>query len=726
MIHRFLILGLVALAAGCGGDSIPEDLIPSAIAPVAPGSEPVTDADKVLLITIDTLRADHLGCYGSTSAQTPAIDALAKRGVLFEKSFSHVPITLPAHTSILTGMLPCAHGVHDNGTYEAGDDLRTLPEILKEKGYSTGAVVGSFVLDAQFGLDQGFDSYDDDFVATRKQRQRLFAERQAEEVATLGMKWIGAHSGGPFFLWLHFFDPHMAYDPPEPFRSRFKRDLHAGEIAYTDYWIGKVLDCLGETRDSRGRSLTESTITILTSDHGEARGEHLEETHSFFIYQSTMHVPLIIHCPGMAAGRSKGLACGVDLAPTVLELLGIDAEPQIAGRSLVPAMKGAHRPRLCYMETEMPFSRGWAPLKGLTNGRWKYIEAPRPELYDLDTDPREKQNLVDSRSTIAERLRGELESLVEASRPENAASRTRDTTAEERKILEALGYMGGASVRNTNDLAPEDLPDPKDKAKVFAAVQNSWGLADAGRRQEALGLLRDAAKEDREYIEIYTTLGALCLHMGLNKEAIGAYEHAAKLDPESTLALNGAAAGYARENEFNKALEWSRLSMRIDRQNSETYNTVANIYLRMNDHDRALEECRAGLDADGEAADLHNTLGLIHMARNETDEAIGAFERATELQWDLWRAWYNLGRIQIQLKRPDEAVAALEEALKANPNDRRVVQLLGKAYFNGAVMEMTDSTPDPAAARRKAKRAEKLGFPVPPVFWLKLDAEEKR
>jgi len=726
VIQRISILLLIAVAAGCGGDSVPEDLIPPAIAPVAPGSEPLTDAKNVLLITIDTLRADHLGCYGSEKAQTPVIDALAKRGVLFEKSFSHVPITLPSHTSILTGMLPCAHGVHDNGTYEAGDDLRTLPEILKEKGYATGAVIGSFVLDKQFGLDQGFDSYDDDFIATRKQRQRLFAERQAEEVATLGMRWLDAQRGGPFFLWLHFFDPHMAYDPPEPFRSRFKHDLHAGEIAYTDYWIGKVFDHLQTVKNAQGRALTESTITLLTSDHGEARGEHLEETHSFFIYQSTMHVPLIIHCPGMTPGRSDGLAGGVDLAPTILELLGIDAEPQIAGRSLVPAMQGAPRPRLCYMETEMPFSRGWAPLKGLTNGRWKYIEAPRPELYDLDSDPKEKQNLVDSRSAIAARLRGALEALVESSVLDDGASRLRDTTAEERKMLEALGYMGGASMKPSADVAPEDLPDPKDKASVFAAVQNSWGLADAGRRQEALELLRKAAREDREYMEIFTTLGALCLHMGLNREAIDAYVHATKIDPESTLALNGAAAGYAREKEFNKALEMTRLSMRIDRQNPETYNTLANIHLKKNDFDRAIEECRAGLTVDGESADLYNTLGLVHMARNELSDAVREFERATELQWDMWRAWYNIGRIQIQLKKPDDAVAALEEARKTNPNDRRVVQLLGTAYFNSAVAEMTDSTPDPAAARQKAKMAETLGYPIPPVFWLKLDAEGKR
>ena len=726
MIHRIFVLLLIALAAGCGSDSVPQDLIPPPIEPAAPGSEPLTDANKVLLITIDTLRADHLGCYGSKGAQTPAIDALAKRGVLFEKSFSHVPITLPSHTSILTGMLPCAHGVHDNGTYEAGDDLRTLPEILKEKGYATGAVIGSFVLDAQFGLDQGFDSFDDEFIATRKQRERLFAERQAEEVATLGMRWIDAHAEESFFLWLHFFDPHMAYDPPEPFRSRFRHDLHAGEIAYTDYWIGKVLDHLRSVDDGRGRALAERTITLLTSDHGEARGEHLEETHSFFIYQSTMHVPLIIECPGMTPGRSEGLACGIDLAPTILELLGIDAEPQIAGRSLVPAMKGAHRPRLCYMETEMPFTRGWAPLKGLTNGRWKYIDAPRPELYDLDSDPAETENLIESRGAIAARLREALEALVASSAPDDGTSRLRDTTAEERKMLEALGYMGGASVRPRDDVAPGDLPDPKDKAAVFAAVQNSWGLADAGRRQEALELLRNAAREDREYLEIFTTLGALCLDMGLNREAIDAYVHATKIDPESTLALNGAAAGYAREKDFRKALEMTRLSMRIDRRNTETFNTLANIYLKQGDLDSALEECRAGLAVDDEAADLHNTLGLIHMARNDLGDAVREFERATELQWDMWRAWYNMGRIQIELKKPHDAVASLEEARKAKPNDRRVIQLLGKAYFNSAVAEMTDATPDPAAARQKAKRAEKLGYRIPPVFWLKLDAEGKR
>jgi len=733
VLRRLLPVLLILAASGCGGESAPPDLIPPEIPPAAAGAPPLTTARNVLLITVDTLRADRLGCYGYKAAETPVMDALAARGVRFETSCAHVPITLPSHASILTGLEPCAHGLHDNGTYTAGDGLLTLAEIFKGRGYATGAVVGSHVLDSRYGLDQGFDVYDDDFTAPRRQKKRLFTERQAEEVAQRGMEWLTGRANArlagredarlqgreeePFFLWLHFFDPHMGYEPPEPFRSRFRRDLYSGEIAYTDYWIGKVLEHLAALGNG---SVAARTITVLTADHGEALGEHGEDTHAFFIYQSTIRVPLIVQCPGFAPGVAQGLARGIDIVPTLLELLGIDADPGIAGRSLVPAMRGAPRPRLCYLETEMPLSRGWAPLRGVTNDRWKFIEAPRPELYDLEEDPGETRNIYGERSAIAGRLREELERLLAAGAGSGAAER-KELTREEREIFEALGYAAGAR----GDIPEGDLPDPKDRVKVFTAIQRAWALADTGRKQEALDVLEEARREDPRYLETLTSIGAICLELDRNDEAVGAYRAALEVDPESTLALNGAAAGCARLGRMDEALRLVGQSMALDPENAKTHNTKANIYIKTGDLDTAAAACREGLAAAPDSADLHNTLGMILLSRKDAEGAAAAFSEAAGLDGELWLAFYNLGRALGRLERHAEAVEALEKARSLNPRDPRVTRALAHACYQSAVGAMMKSPPDPAAARRKAQRAEKLGYSVPAVFWLKLKAEEE-
>lgn len=729
---------LAILAVSCGDENVPHDLIPPEIPPATRGAGPLTTARNVLLITVDTLRADRLGCYGFTGAQTPAIDRLATEGVRFDNALVHAPITLPSHTSILSGTLPCAHGVHDNGIYRAGDDIRSLPEILKERGYATGAVIGAHVLDARYGLDQGFDTYDDDFVASRKLRRGLFIERQAEEIARHGMQWLSAQAGAgtgsgedssspapstphaPFFLWLHFFDPHMGYAPPEPFFSRFRHDLYSGEIAYTDQWIGQVLEHLESLPGSDGGTLASETIVVFTSDHGESLGEHGEETHAFFVYQSTIHVPLIIRCPGFPTRVVRETpAPSIDIVPTLLELLGIDAEPQMAGRSLVPALRGEPRPRLCYVETEMPLSRGWSPLRGLTNGRWKLIQAPESELYNLKADPQEQHNLYRRKRATARRLEQELERLLAAGAGENEKSRLRQTTLEEREMLKALGYVGGGRA----DRDENDLRDPKAMVHIYNAVQQAWGLSDAGRRKEAFEVLQRAIDNNPEYVEAHTTLGSIALDLDRNDDAIEAYRRALRLDPELILALNGAAAGLARQGKTAEALRLVERSLEIDGQNAKTFDTMANIYLTMGELERAWEICDQGLAVDPEAANLHNTLGMLRLARKEHEAALRAFQRALKIDSDFWLAAYNLGLACNRLERWHQALEAFECAKRLNPGDGRVHRALARAYYQSAIREMMEEPRDPEAARRKAREAEKLGYPVPKVFWLKLQAE---
>ncbi len=366
---------------------------------------PITN---VILISIDTCRADHLSSYGQPLELTPHIDRVAREGALFEQVISPVPITLPSHSSLMTGTIPPVHGVRDNTDYRLDDSMTTLAEIMKVNGFRTGAVVGAFVLDADFGLDQGFDSYDDRIVGTEGE---LYIERRGEEVSRLAGEWLTENRESKNFLFLHYFDPHADYRPPEPFAGRFPDSPYAGEVAYTDWCIGKVL----ETLENLG--LYDSSLIVITSDHGEALGDHKEQTHAYYVYQSTLRVPWVIKWPG-AGGATRVVepVSLVDVMPTILDLLEIPAPTKIQGESLVPAIL-ANDPtastRRQYCESLLPTKYGCSPLRGIVENRWKYIQTVEPELYDLRDDPDETQNLAKQESGRAERMDALLSSMLD-------------------------------------------------------------------------------------------------------------------------------------------------------------------------------------------------------------------------------------------------------------------------------------------------------------------------
>ncbi|MHB8056035.1 MAG: sulfatase, partial [Candidatus Aminicenantales bacterium] len=296
---------------------------PSASGPVRP---------NILLVTIDTLRADHLGCYGWKTAQTPAIDALAARGVLFTRAFAHNPSTLPSHTNILLGLTPNAHGVHENSNFIVRDEFLTLAEWLKTQGYATGAFIGAFPLDSRFGLGQGFDVYDDNY-GSQDPMDLAFVERKGDVVVGRAVEWL-RHQSGPWFAWVHLFDPHQPYAPPEPFKSRYPGDPYDGEIAFADSALEKLFDFLKEQK------LADKTAVVLTADHGESLGEHGESTHGYFAYNATLHVPLILAVPGLLPSRSGENVCHIDIFPTVCEIVGKKAPAGLQGRSLFPPAEG--------------------------------------------------------------------------------------------------------------------------------------------------------------------------------------------------------------------------------------------------------------------------------------------------------------------------------------------------------------------------------------------------
>jgi arylsulfatase A-like enzyme/Flp pilus assembly protein TadD len=475
VLHALVALG----CSGGGGDG----LLGSTRTGAAAGY-------NVLLVTLDTTRADHLGCYGSETAETPVLDGLAAEGVRFEEAVTAAPLTGPAHATILTGLYPPNHGVRSNASYRLRDDARTLAERLRDEGYTTAAFVAAFVLHGRFGFDQGFETYDDDLEPESQGRMQVVVDRTATEVTDRAVQWLNRLDGEtPFFAWVHYFDPHLPYTAPPRVAERFS-DPYDAEIAYADEQVGRLIRTLA------ARGLDRRTVIVVVGDHGEALGDHEEQHHGYFIYRSVMHVPLILHAPQvLPAGRvvDGAVVSVADVVPTVAELLGLDPE-YTDGRSLVTG--GTDPDRTVYQESLNPYlDHGWAPLFGLRRYADKYIEAPIPEYYDLLADPLEQVNRyeeVSGRALVArDELASDLDSRLADWPPIDAVADqavTLDPEALER--LRSLGYVGGAAAT-----ASDDLADPKQKLESYLRFERAQDLVADGRPMEALEIFEELAAD---------------------------------------------------------------------------------------------------------------------------------------------------------------------------------------------------------------------------------------
>jgi len=457
----------------------------------------------VVLISLDTTRADHLSCYGFPHATTPHVDLLAARGVRFEHVVSPVPITLPAHASMLTGLEPPEHGVHDNMNYRLGDGVTTLAERLRDAGFATGGFVSAFVLERRFGLAQGFGTYDDRFEGSGR-RTDFGVERPGAETARRAVAWLKAHAGGRFFLFVHLYEPHEPYEPPEPFSSRFADDPYSGEIAAADEAAGRVLAALDEL------GLTERTLVMVVGDHGEMLGEHGERTHTYFLYQGAVEVPWVVAGPGIPGPRTVTERVGlVDLVPTVCGLLGLEPPPGVAGRDLSRWLRGrapaAPGPRAYYLESVTPTRYGANPLLGIVDGRWKYLRTTRPELYDLTADPGETRNLFDPRRPEVRRLQRELAARLGRRGASGHAASDREAVAK----LRSLGYLGGG-VRDDLRVEP-GRADPKDLIGLHVDHQRAIRLISAGELDEAERLCRRILDGHPGFWEAATNLARIAL-----------------------------------------------------------------------------------------------------------------------------------------------------------------------------------------------------------------------
>ena len=489
-----LVLGLIVVAVGLWLTIGKHSATPAATKPtptpaaalaLAPGA---ATGYNVVLITLDTLRADRVACYGYSAVETPNLDALAASGVRFADAITPIPITLASHSSIMTGDYPPTHGVRDNGTFRLLPEHETLAEHLQSAGYATAAFVAAFVLDRRYGVNQGFDIYDDRILPEHQAPgvEPLNPQRTGNIVIDSTLAWLDTHQqSNPqqnFFTWVHLFDPHTPYDPPEPYKSRYAARPYDGEVAFTDAQVGRLIDKL------RSLQLLDKTIIIAVGDHGEGLGDHGESTHSLLIYEATMHVPLIVSCPGLIpAGKvvDDRVVATIDLMPTILDLLGLKL-PACDGQSFLAPNVDPNR--AIYMETLAPkLSHGWSPLHGLRRHHDKYIEAPTPEYYDLRKDPGELENLWTEGSSLAAPLADQLAQRIAAWSDETADTAAAINPDEDAiRKLASLGYVHGAAPPES-----DTLPDPKEMvAKWDRDLAAAGSLVATGRFQEALPLLQ--------------------------------------------------------------------------------------------------------------------------------------------------------------------------------------------------------------------------------------------
>ncbi|HEX6851929.1 MAG TPA: sulfatase-like hydrolase/transferase [Candidatus Polarisedimenticolaceae bacterium] len=587
-----------------------------------PAAAPPPPPPSVLLITLDTTRADHLGCYGATFASTPNLDALAKSGVKFEQALSPAPLTLPSHATILTGLAPRRHGVRDNAGFKLKDGIPTLAETFSKHGRRTAAFVASAVLDRSGGLDRGFEVYDDG-VRRGPRAAYDWKERPASAVTDAAVAWIGSGEK-PFFLWVHYFDPHQPYLAPEPYESRFPDRPYDAEVAFMDAEIGRLLAA------ARAKSASH-LLVVAAGDHGESLGEHGEPTHGVFVYQATQRVPLIVAGHGVGGLRDPSSAATpvglVDLAPTVLALAGLPAPRDTDGVSLVARMRGGKpaAPPAYEMETFFPaFAYGWSPLRALVVGGNKYIEAPRPELYDLARDPRELKDRSGDRTDEASRLAARLGKRVgdDTPVPESDAP----DAAERRRRLEALGYVGGSA----GPSGTESI-DPKDGVAWLSDLDEGRRELQVGDPAKAAAAAQRLLARNPGNVPALLVLGQARARRGDDAGAGKVFRRATEANPGNALAWFHLGNALSKTGTVDEAMAAYGKALAIAPRDADTYVNALSMLRERKEPARAEVLLSSARALRLEDAEIEVQAGLLALSRGDVAGARKAFERALEL-----------------------------------------------------------------------------------------------
>jgi len=679
----------------------------SSAQPAVRSAEPAL-RPSIVLVTLDTTRADHLGCYGAARSATPRIDALAASGVRFTEALSPVPLTLPAHASLLTGRVPRRHGVRDNAGYRLDATVPLLTERLTAAGYATAAFVSAAVLDRDGGLARGFQTYDDS-VRVGDRRAFDYQERAASQTVDSVLPRL-AELKAPFFLWVHLYDPHLPYVPPEPFASQFKDRPYDGEIAFMDAQLGRVIDAL--------KRKGTTVYVALAGDHGESLGEHGESSHGVFLYQATQHVPLIVTGPGLPTGTTVAATVGlVDVAPTLLALVGLPALPDADGRSLVSLMRGARPASRDYeLETFYPSnSYGWAPLRALVSGPYKYVEAPRPELYELPTDPRETNDLARPKAVHAMELSRALSQRVDG----DAARPAEDAATERREKLASLGYVSGSVAPATGAI------DPKDGVKLLPDLDAARRAVQVGNPADALAPAARILTQNPENVPARLVLGQAQLALGRQDDALSTYRQVTELSPDNALAwfdLGNAYAGRALKDDvaFAETKRAYERALALQPRHADTYLNLAALQAARHDPEESRKTLTRARAAGVVDPALETELGLLEAARNDPQAARAAFSRALALNPGQAEALEALGKLAYAAGEFATAAGYYERALTVRPGARlaktlgaiRLYQLNERSAARIAFARALELSPadDPDVVELKAL-IEQLGRP---------------
>ena len=676
----------------------------------------------VILISIDTMRADHLPLYGYTKGRTPAIDAFAQDGVVFDRAYAHAPQTLPSHTSILTGLLPFEHGVRDNLGFSLKIPTLTLASMFKLAGYKTGGFVSAYVLRAETGINQGFDVYNAEFPAGSEERSVAQVQRAGVDTLAAAQAWLKTLVNDKFFLFFHIYEPHKPYTPPARFADL---DPYDGEIAYADEIVGHLLDTLKQ------RGWYENATIVLLSDHGEGLGEHGEEEHGLFLYDSTMHVPLIIKMTADHDGghRVADLVQHIDLVPTIASLNGVKAPKGLRGRSLVPLLVGTGKVQPQGVYGEALYARyhfGWSELFSLTDERYKFIQAPRAELYDLERDPHEATNALADRAQVAAAMRSGLDTLI-GNRAIDAPSAV---TADERASLAALGYIGAAPALPTGKPGTT-LPDPKDKAPILSAYRKAVDDVGQGQLVQGAGELHAILAKEPAMTDVWSQYGTVMLELGRPEAALAAFKEVIRRQPTEAVALIDAATVLLQLNRLKEARDHAELA--VKQMPAAAHELLAKIALANKDPEAALGEAALAARADPSLAMPEYVRGLIEYDNAEMapaadqaghfqaalDNFMRAHDRVAGRTMQIVDLDYYIADCLARLERTDEAEKFFKDEMSLYPKNLRARTGLAMLYeaanrpadADAVIARMLTSIPSPDAYQQAAKLYDLFGRP---------------
>jgi choline-sulfatase len=618
---------------------------------------------NVVLVTIDTLRADRLGCYGYSKIETPNLDRFARKGVLFENAVAQAPLTAPSHASMFTGVYPTVHKVRDTGGFVLQSSNTTLAEILQQQGWDTAAFIGASVLNKRFGFNQGFTIYDDEMPKPDAGKMAgETAERRAGEVVDRAITWLESQSGKPFFLWVHVFDPHLPFDPPSPFRETYRGRPYDGEIAYTDQQLGRLFEAIN-------KKSPENTLIAVLSDHGESLSEHGEYSHGVFLYDSTLRIAFMVAGPGVPAGlRVKQQARTIDLLPTLFALMGGAAPQGVQGTSLVPDFSGKEAPaKYSYAETlYSKVNMGWAELRAIRTNRWKYIRAPKPELYDLVQDPAETTNVIASHPKEAHELEAQLKAIMSSGG--NKGPEKVETTVVDRRTMErlrSLGYLGGFSQREY-ELTGKGI-DPKDRVGILKLLYFAVSADPALPAARRITMLRQALAEDPSNPTVYYHLGEAYRKIGRLREEMKLYEDGIGKGVRTGWLYSRLAYLYLQQGNRDKAIASYEKAAQLNPSDFESLSDLAMAYLDTGKVADAERVYKWILTTGEEYAPAYNGLGLASIRKQDLSAARGYFEKAVQLDPDLLEAQLNLGRIYKMIGANTRARVCFETFLKKAP-----------------------------------------------------------